>query len=525
MISLALNTNGAVPRRNVTPSPGVSKMLSGISVGSLTDQQKNQALTQVPTGSGPSLGTNPGLINNLVYPTSGGSSGIIKGPIKSSTDISGNTVVHDTKPNPNVLAQQKELNKKGAGLVEDGITGPKTRDAIAKYGTSGTRTEDTYKTEGGATINPDGSIQSPANPEKTTPLAPVDPTSNARRVLDAGQQTPLEKTATANLYQAGQATPLESQYIDRVQEAQGMKNAGVLGPYADASLHVNDTPKQLYEGLINSPDLAGRASADRGLYDAFSNIYGSQATQGLLAANTIAGRGLTAAQSGLNGAQNTATRGLTGASDVLGTSVNPLFGGATGTLQDAVSNVVSKLTNGTMTYNDAVSALSGYGQAGLNALNQSLPTDFNVTQSNTLAGQQGTVNAAYTLADQALTNAEDRIKNLGGLQNTNVPIANSIGKKFSDLTGVGSKEVQEYVGAIQTLRNRYASLLASAKGGIPSDYSAQANSEIPDWPTPNQLSGIRATFNILGSQVKNVYGNAGTSTSGSSTGGGFAEAW
>lgn len=43
-------------------------------------------------------------------------------------------------PNPQVLAQQKALNAKAAGLVEDGIMGPKTQAAIAKFGGAGTST-------------------------------------------------------------------------------------------------------------------------------------------------------------------------------------------------------------------------------------------------------------------------------------------------------------------------------------------------------------------------------------------------
>lgn len=40
-------------------------------------------------------------------------------------------------PNQSVLAQQKALNAMGAGLVEDGLMGPKTQAAIAKYGNVG----------------------------------------------------------------------------------------------------------------------------------------------------------------------------------------------------------------------------------------------------------------------------------------------------------------------------------------------------------------------------------------------------
>lgn len=148
---------------------------------------------------------------------------------------------------------------------------------------------------------------------------------NASAPIQTKPTTPQVGTAqqnAQNVLNAGQATPLEQKYIDQTMEAQKMQNAGSLGKYADASLHTGDTPEQLYNGLIAAPDLAGRASADTGLYNTFGNIYGSASTQGLTAANTIAGRGLTAANNVL-GASLPGQQGLTS------TLYNPLDGSAT----------------------------------------------------------------------------------------------------------------------------------------------------------------------------------------------------
>ena len=166
------------------------------------------------------------------------------------------------------------------------------------------------------------------------------------------------------------------------------------------------------------------------------------------------------------------------------------FSGGT-SLQSAVQNVVQKLQSGQMTYNDAVAALSGYGQGGVNALQQALPQGFNIAQSNTLAGQQGSVGVNYQLADAALKNVESIIQKLAPAQTTNIPIINRAANWISTQFGVNSDQTRAMTGAVQSLRNAYASLLASAKGGTPTDYSSQAAAEIPNEPTPNDIAAIR----------------------------------
>lgn len=64
-------------------------------------------------------------ITPVIAPTSGGSSGGSRGGGSSGYD-------------PSVAALQQQLNAMGAGLVVDGIMGPKTQAAMAKYGAGGT---------------------------------------------------------------------------------------------------------------------------------------------------------------------------------------------------------------------------------------------------------------------------------------------------------------------------------------------------------------------------------------------------
>lgn len=202
----------------------------------------------------------------------------------------------------------------------------------------------------------------------------------------------------------------------------------------------------------------------------------------------------------------------------------PVSGGTSGSLNDAVSGVVQKLQSGQMTYNDALNALSGYGQGGVNALQSALPSGFNIAQSNALGGVQGTVGPAYNYADTALKNVEDIMGSLPAIQKTNIPILGSIARGFSTETGLGSEGTRALTGAVNTLRNAYASLLASSKGGTPTDYSGQALAEIPDNPTPNDILALRKNFETLGSARKEIYGNAGSGKT-NQTNSTFAEQW
>ena len=113
-----------------------------------------------------------------------------------------------TPSDPNVLAQQKALNAKGAGLKEDGIMGPLTQAAIAKYSATPPQTAD------GKIINPatGGVSDAPVPPPApTAPAAPAVPTpspyapyetaiSEAEKAyMTAGQMTPEERAAQEEL--------------------------------------------------------------------------------------------------------------------------------------------------------------------------------------------------------------------------------------------------------------------------------------------------------------------------------------
>lgn len=370
-------------------------------------------------------------------------------------------------------------------------TTPEPKTAVKSATTKnvdGSQTTVTYHPE-------EKKTETPTTPKTSTPTpAPITPQTSAQRVIDTGQQTPLEQTATEKLYQAGQATPLEQQYIDRIQKAQGFKNVGALAPFAEAGMYAGGEPNA--DALITQPDLAGRAGATQGLFNNLSNIYGSQATQGLLAANTIAGRGLDAAQSGLAGAQTQAGRAQTGASTVLDATL-PGQQSPTTQLYDPITGQPIQQVGG--------------GIAG-GANRQSI---FDLTQ------QANDLTASLNGAEANFALLVDTAKQ-GGVNDMNVPMLNVLQQNLQrGLTS--SAAVTNFRSTLAAVRQQYANILG---GGSATDMSRGiAAEQIPDdislgalqsleqqmkAEASNRINGITQTVQSLESQ-----GTSGSSTGGS----------
>ncbi len=293
---------------------------------------------------------------------------------------------------------------------------------------------------------PSTPVKSQTSPDGTkveyhAPPKAVDPTSNAERVIDSGQQSGQEQQATQQLYNAGQATPMEQYYADRVTQAQGFKNVGTLAPFAEAGLYSGQNPNA--DALVTQPDLAARGSATQGLYNNLSNIYGSQATQGLLAANTIAGRGLTAAQGALSGAQTTANRGLIGNTTVLNASL-PGQQGTSSTL-----------------YNPLGGAAGGTSVAN-GANRQSV---YDLTQ------QANQIQSVFNGAEANFKLLVDTAKQ-GGVNDTNIPAINAIQQAVQKgLTS--SSAVINFQNTLATVRSQYAQILGGGTSTVDSQQRAE----------------------------------------------------
>jgi len=181
--------------------------------------------------------------------------------------------------------------------------------------------------------------------------------------------------------------------------------------------------------------------------------------------------------------------------------------------QNQAALYANEVASGRRSYADAVSAMGLYGGVGKQFLDQAIRTanpNFNFAQAQTLGAQQGAIEPAYNYATQAISTVENALAKVNSLQSSNIPLVNKLGDAFSFATGVGSQESRELVGAVQTLRNAYASLLASTRGGTPTDYSSQALAEIPDRPTPNDIAAIKANMQTLGQARVGINGNPGS---------------
>lgn len=341
-------------------------------------------------------------------------------------------------------------------------------------------------------ITPTPAYQPPQQQQQTPPAAPPANTFGATTQALAT----FDPTKTPG-YIASQ-----SAYQQKVNELEALRK-----DYADKTMQIQGTPGSNLtlasgqQGLLNQRFLSSSEAAQGAVNQQQTAISNALTATGQQQGALQSAAGLVQPQ--LAGYNQQGFNPLTGA-----------FSGG-GDLNSVVSQVAQKVSAGQMTYNDALTALSGYGQGGINALQQALPAGFNVAQSNTLGALQGQVGPAYQFADEALKNVETLMSQLPGLQNTNIPGVNAVTKGFSTVTGIGSEATRAVTGAVQTLRNAYASLLASAKGGTPTDYSGQAQAEIPANPTPNDIAAIRANFQKLGGVRKDIYGNPGSANTGS----------
>lgn len=202
---------------------------------------------------------------------------------------------------------------------------------------------------------------------------------------------------------------------------------------------------------------------------------------------------------------------------------DPLNPGQSGQGGLDIQGTAKDIIEGRMTIDQGNTTLGG--NVGLtNMLRdeiKKLNPNFNFAQSSTMAGTQGSIQLAYDYADKALTNLDTIMKSMKGT--SNITPLNTARNIASLLTGIGSEKTREYVGAVNALRASYSSLLQSAgKASTPSIADAQAFSEIPDYPTENDLKGIKKNFETLGKAKTDVYGNPGQSgTSGGSTGGSY----
>lgn len=335
-------------------------------------------------------------------------------------------------------------------------------------------------------------------------------------------------TATTGLLNSGNANTAIGQSAADIAKSYGQQIADVTNAGAG--------------GVANALSGGGSSVVGQGLAQIASNSASSRIT-GLSQAENAAlagtGQQLTAqgqTQSGLASAgglsttqQGQAQSALTSAGQLAQPTqlpyssqlVSPVSGqsvgsgtGTSSSLNDAVANVTQQLQNSKIGYDDAKAQLAGYGQGGLNALSQwATDNNFNIAQSNTLAAQQGAITPNLNYANAALDNLSNAMSNLSVWgQNSNIPILGGIANWFSSASGIGKTQTSTKAGAVGEAQQAIASVLASVKGGTPTDYGSQAKALLPDDPTPADVAAAKANLTALGQQKQSIYGNPGQQT-------------
>ncbi|TXG77197.1 hypothetical protein E6Q11_03190 [Candidatus Dojkabacteria bacterium] len=214
----------------------------------------------------------------------------------------------------------------------------------------------------------------------------------------------------------------------------------------------------------------------------------------------------------LSALQNAATLAAPQLASFSQQAFNPQTGtfSAGTSMNDAVSNMVQRLQNGTISYDAAVQALSGYGQGGVNALQQALPPTFNIAQSNALAGQQGIVTPTVQTASLTLNSLQKALENLviPGQTSSFVPL-NVLTNAASNFLGFGKESTAQVQGLVAEARSALQAALASSKGGTPTDYVGQSYQMLPDNPSIENVKAAINVLNSLGGIRQSVYGNPG----------------
>ncbi len=196
----------------------------------------------------------------------------------------------------------------------------------------------------------------------------------------------------------------------------------------------------------------------------------------------------------------------------------PGVGGGTGGSfdpQTQAQNLANEVVTGSRTYADALGALGFAGTAGQTFLNDAIRAinpQFSFAQAEALGSTQGTIGPAYKIANDALAKVETALNALPAFARTNIPLISTHGAGIAAQLGINATQLQQYGAAVQTLKNSYASLLASVRGGTPSAYTEQVNVEVPDWPTPAQLQAVRNNMETLGKSRVEIFSSPGQVT-------------
>jgi hypothetical protein len=202
---------------------------------------------------------------------------------------------------------------------------------------------------------------------------------------------------------------------------------------------------------------------------------------------------------------------------VTGQPVNPQ---ASQDMQNAVNLQIQKLQGGKTDPDSAKAALSNYGQAGINALEQGMGASFNPNLSSAeqktavdLTNQKNQLQSVFNGVDQNYQLLLNTAKQ-GGVNKGDVPALNQLQQNFQK--GLASKDaVIDFQNTLSTVRAGYAQILGGgtatvdsndrAEQAIPNSISLDALTSLGEQlksESVNRIGGIDQQINTLTNKGK-----------------------
>lgn len=303
--------------------------------------------------------------------------------------------------------------------------------------------------------------------------------------------------------------------------------------YLDQMAQANQYNQQLQRSQMNEANALGANYSNpiplefqQGRGQVIQNQYGMQqqalanAFQG---ASNLVGQANTQQQT----QQGALTAALGAAQPQLGqygqTYYNPLTAGQagsgsgniqlTGQAQTDVGNIAQAVANGNLDYQSGLSQLSGYGTAVQNQLMGAIQKinpnfNFNLSASSASTQAQGQqLQTAANATNEALNTLQSLYDNLGGLQQTGIPMLNALGNLGA--TAFGSSALSTYKQTLEDARGQLAGVLTASGAVTPTGAEAMAQAYLPDNMTPAQLVANIGNVRTLINQKVNSFTQSG----------------
>jgi hypothetical protein len=480
---------------NTTPQP--QQTLGGL-LSPLSNM--NQQIKSSPILNPTSTPVQSGLVSNTANSNT---------HTVTSNPQTGATVTKPTS-NAGVLAQQQALNKLGAGLVEDGIAGPKTAAAIAKYGTGSTSSS--TGTSGSSSPTQDTNsadkyniYTGQPNPNYVDPNAPANTNYNSSNpasfsgLINQGANVSgnAATTGATNYNTANQsllnATAGNQQYQDNAANiantaGQQISDIGQIGARGEAGYLTTGT-SPVGEG--NSAILAQSTAAQQQAVSQGANMQLAGNAQGLTGQaqqqsgyNQVSGNALTGQGQGITGLNNAATLGQPKQQGYV--NLNPLNPDTTGG-----GTASSAATMGAKIESDYQNALTG-GLAPTTAANTVYQKAYSDYQDLTQSVQN--VDSFGSLLTTGMTDAQGNTINPTDSKWANQSIS-SVRNQLS------SQQQAQFDSTYAALKSKVSGLLSIGGSEIPTQITSDAN-KILDGSAPYgtlnaTLQRIQTEGNIL----------------------------